>query len=229
MNSLHKYVVFIILIFTISISTTLISCSDDDQISFELPVECNDEEVGIIIGIEFSKFREEIEIKPFRGAKVRLGLDLPNGKAILDRCCPLRTWRNWTKPSKSYNKISLVGPILVSAGKWNEDFDPNDSTNSSNLPSRGPGGSPDEAPFESIFADIPRAQSDAIKVEFITCYGCVNSDGLGFEPLACFSWSYDVKGNDIELDGFDELDVDDVKSMNLPQARRPQNVPPEPF
>ncbi|MEL6562202.1 MAG: hypothetical protein AAFQ94_28710 [Bacteroidota bacterium] len=230
MNAAYKYLITAFLMFSAIGAVMLVSCSDDDgEVSFELPIECDDEEVGIIVGIEFSKFREQTELGNFRGATVRLGLSLPNGKSVLDRCCPLRTWRNWTKPSKEYNKSSPIGLISVSANRWNEDFNPNDPTASSNLPSRLPDGSTDEVPFQSIFKDIPRAKNDTIKVEFITCYGCVESNGLGFKPLGCFTWYYHARGNDIELDGFDEMDLDDVQALNLPMATRPQNVPPEPF
>lgn len=205
------------------------SCSDDEEVKFEVPIECNGTEVGMILEIEFSEMRNQSVSNPFRGANVRLGLDLPNGKSILDECCRLRTWRNWTKPSVAYNKRSPMGSITVWAGQWNEDFDPNDASASSNLPSRKPNGSNDEVPFESIFQDVPRATNEEIEVEFITCYGCVNYDGLGFRPLACFSWSYEADGDDIELDGFDTMDLDEVRRLNLPRALRPQNVPPEPF
>lgn len=229
MKTVNKILTFLFFGIIILLVFVQISCSDDEQVSFKIPVECNDKEVGIILGIEFSEFREPSETKPFRGATVRLGLDLPNGKSVLDDCCPLRTWRNWTKPSVAYNKRSVMGPILVRANQWNEDFNPHDATSSSNLPSRPPNGSGDEVPFESIFQDIPRATNDEIKVEFITCYGCVNANGLGFRPLACFSWAYEADGNDIELDDFEVMDLDDVRALNLPRASNSQNVPREPF
>jgi hypothetical protein len=196
-----------------------IRCDKDEEL--RLDVECNDQRVGIILGLELNENEQISDVGLLRGARIRVGLDVE--KQILDNCCSPRTWRQWSRPSEEYTKPRGV---TVTANQWNEDFDPRKG--SANLPSRAPAGN-DENLFDAIFADFPGATSDDIEVEFITCYGCVDKDGLNFRPLACFSWSYEVDDGEIDVDGFDPMDVDDVIALRLPHINRPQHVPPEPF
>lgn len=199
-----------------------IRCDRDEKL--RLDIKCKNEPVGIILSLELDKNEQSSDVGLFRGAKIRVGLD--GEKQTLNNCCSPRTWRQWTRPSERYSKPSPIGPVSVTANQWNEDFDPR--TGSANLPSRAPR-SKDEIPFDAIFADFPGATSDDIEVEFITCYGCVDKDGLNFKPLACFTWSYEIDDGDIDVHGFKQMDLADVTALRLPHTNRPQPIPPEPF
>jgi len=193
-----------------------------------LIIKCNGSKIGAVLDLSLSATERKIQGKQFRGAHMSVGLKLKN-KALLDECCPKRTWRQWTKSTKAYNKPSPLGSVLITPNKWNVDFNPKNA--SSNLPSRKPDLTfSKEQQFDLIFRDSPMVTIKDVTVEFITCYGCVESDGVTFKPLGCFTWSYEVESDgDIEVDGFKNLDLKKLKTMNLPQNKNPQIIPKEPL
>lgn len=195
----------------------LTSC---DKSALPISIECNGKEVVRIKEVTF----EEIHRGEQHGMIGSVGIKVvePNGASD---CCeptrPLRTWRQWLKPSHSY----VIGSTTHEADKWVEEKFHGSANLRGCLPKAD---RPEESPFEQIFRDVPHNDLPVLDIEFVTCFGCVNREGNNFRPLACYNWGFENLYGSVDINMPEKLDLNEFRNMHLPQSSQHQNVPDNP-